>query len=89
MAVRLNAEWMGQVDDRVLEYLESDGPASPGKIADSDKIQFSRDYLNRRLILLRKAELVDMIGNGVYKLGPKGREYLVGARDLRDLPEPE
>lgn len=89
MAVRLSADWMGQVDDRILEYLESEGPVSPGKMAESDKIRFSRDYVNRRLILLRKANLVEMIGNGVYSLSSKGQEYLAGVADLRDEPEPE
>lgn len=80
---------MGAVDDRLLELLDSEGPKSPGKIADHPKIRYSRPYLNERLIKLRKSELVEMVGNGVYTITPKGREYLSGDADLRDEEKPD
>lgn len=89
MAVRLNADWMGLVDERILEWLDTHGPASPGKITESDEMQFSRDYINKRLILINKADLVQGIGNGVYQITPKGRSYLSGDADLRDEEKPE
>lgn len=89
MAVRMPADWMVAADDRILEYLESDGVASVSTIDESDVVDYHYETISRRLRLLSKANIVERVGQGVYRLSGEGREYLVGARDLRDLPEPE
>lgn len=75
--------------DRILEYLDKEGAASPSQIANDDRIRFGRDHTNQVLLDLRKAALVEMIGNGVYRITEKGRGYLLGQEDLRNEPEPE
>jgi hypothetical protein len=89
MAVRLSAEWMRKIDDRVLEYLEKDGPAPPAVMVQDDRLPFSRNYINKRLLLLKEIELVNEVGNGVYQLSGDGEKYLIGKVDLRDEPKPE
>lgn len=89
MAVRLNADWMRLVDDRILEYLDEEGPGAPANMEKDNRMQFSKNYLNRRLILLRKAGLVELIGNGVYRITPDGRGYLAGREDLRNAEDPD
>lgn len=89
MAVRLHAEWMGIVDDRILEYLDDDGPASPANLEKDDRMPYSRNYMNKRLLLLQKIGLVEVIGNGVYRITPDGRAYLAGDKDLRETEKPE
>ncbi|MFB6188992.1 MAG: MarR family transcriptional regulator [Halapricum sp.] len=80
---------MKAVDDRILEYLDSHGTASPQIIAESDDIFYNRDYIGRRLRQLTEAGLVEKVGRGVYRITGEGTEYLTGTRDLRDLEEPE
>ncbi|MFB6189664.1 MAG: MarR family transcriptional regulator, partial [Halapricum sp.] len=73
---------MSKIDDRLLEYLEHDGPAPPAIMEKSDTLPFSRNYINKRLLLLKEIQLVQEIGNGVYQITEKGREYLSGDADL-------
>lgn len=91
MAVRLSADWMSKADDRILEYLEQEGPHSPGRIAESEMVRFSRKTINMRLIKLEQAGLVekDAIGRGVYEISEIGEQYLTGDLDARELDEPE
>lgn len=79
------------LDERILEILESEGPKSPTRIARDDRIEFATTHVNRRLLKLAKAGLVDKdrIGRGVYAINDVGREYLKGEVDARELPAPE
>lgn len=89
MAIRLPAEWMKAIDNRLLEYLQEEGVGSPKKIHEDGRIEFTREYIGRRLRLLLKSGLVDKVGRGVYRITPKGEAYLAGQEDLRDLEKPE
>jgi hypothetical protein len=84
----MSAEWMVLADDRILEYLDMEGPGNPAKIAKHDKMPFSRDYINRRLLMLVKTELITNVGRGVYALDDRGRSYLYGEYDMRKTPRP-
>lgn len=75
--------------DRILELLEEEGPMSPGKIEEDDRIRFGRTHTNNVLIQLEKAGLVRKVGNGVHSIEGKGVGYLNGTEDLRDLEEPD
>jgi predicted transcriptional regulator len=88
MAIRLNADWMVLADERILEFLEAEGRASPSMIADDDRIPFVRQYINRRLSKLTDSGLTQKVGRGFYQITTTGEEYLSGETDLRDLPEP-
>nr|WP_199719627.1 transcriptional regulator [Halorubrum sp. Atlit-26R] len=79
------------LDDRILEILAVEGPQSPTRIVRDERIQYGRKHVNRRLLKLAEAGLVDKdrIGRGVYAINDVGREYLEGELDARELPAPE
>ena len=89
MGLRVPAEWMKPIDDRLLEYLNEEGTATPKSIADDDRIVYDRQYIGVRLRALKDAGLVEKVGRGVYRITGEGTEYLAGTRDLRDLEVPE
>ena len=89
MAYRLPAGWMQPADDRILEYLDTEGVATPKSLADEGPYDYHRKTVQRRLSELSKINLVERVGRGVYRITPKGREYLSGDADLRDEEKPE
>lgn len=88
MAVRLSPGWMTKADDRILEYLEEEVKASPGEIADDERIDYERKYIQRRLKKLTDAGLITRVHRGQYLLSDTGAGYLAGQKDLSDLDEP-
>lgn len=89
VAIRMPAEWMNPADDRILEYLDSEDSAPPSIIVKNDKITYGITHITKRLGVLSKGKLVEEIGNGVYRITPKGRAYLAGQEDLRDVERPD
>lgn len=89
MAIRKPAKWMQPADNRILEYLETHPAAGPKTIEECDEIDLARSTVSNRLRVLHNGRLVNRIQRGTYTLSDKGRQYLVGAIDLRDEPEPE
>lgn len=90
MAVRLQAEWMAVTDERILEFLATDGPASPAWIAGDARIIQSRSHINLRLRKLLAAGLVEKgMGHGIYEITDEGEAYLAGELDASELPEPD
>lgn len=88
MAVRLSADWMTKADDRILEFLDVFGHASPQIMADDDRLPFARAYMNQRLLLLVEAGLCEKAGAGIYRITDKGKGYLEGQEDLLKAPKP-
>lgn len=82
---------MVKADDRILEYLEVEGPHSPKRISEDPRMSFRTKHVNVRLLTLAEAGLVekDEIGRGVYSITEQGRGYLSGEFDARDLEKPE
>lgn len=71
---------MNQTDDRILELLEeSDLILSPAVIAVN--LDYSRNWVSRRLSKLADAELVERRDGAYYRITEKGRDYLVGQID--------
>lgn len=85
--MRLAGEWMVGADDRVLEYLREEGPASPKKMHDDGRIRFSRGYINVRCQKLANYGLVVNLGNGVYQITELGGAYLDEELDTAELDE--
>ena len=84
--MRLYADWMVLADERILEFLQENGPASPSEMADDARIGFSREYLGRRCReYLRPYGLVSKSGQGVYFITEDGEAYLAGDLDADDL----
>lgn len=82
--MRLSAEWMSIADDRILEFLREEGPHTPSKIHEDDRISFSRTHINQRCKQLAEHGLVENLGNGVYTITGDGEDYLDGELDLRE-----
>ena len=89
MALRLPADWMKPIDDRLLEYLDAEGTATPKSIADDSRIDYDRQYIGVRLRTLQETGLIEKVGRGVYRITDRGQGYLAGVEDLREEPEPE
>lgn len=89
MAYRLPAGWMNAADDRILEWLDTEGVATPKTLTDDSPFDYHRKTIQRRLRKLDKAGLIERVGRGVYRITDQGRAYLIGEADLRDLEEPE
>ena len=68
-------------DDRILEYLSEEGPATPSTMADDDRMRFSRTHINQRCIKLADYGFLLNLGNGVYQITGKGERYLSGELD--------
>lgn len=88
MAVRKPASWMRASDDRILEYLDMVEVDRVKSIDESDDVNYNYETIRRRSKLLANAGLLDEVGNGVYRINGKGRKYLKGLENLRDLDEP-
>lgn len=80
---------MQMTDDRLLEFLEAEGPASVKTIDESSLINYHYETIARRLRLLSKGGFVNKIGQGTYQLNKQGRRYLYGESDFRDLERPD
>lgn len=84
-SMRFDADWMSRADDRILEYLSEAGPESPKAMVESDRVRFSRQYVNARCQKLVSYGLVIHLGNGVYDITRKGEQYLEGELDAAEL----
>lgn len=80
--MRLSADWMTIADDRILEFLSVEGPHSPSKIAEDERIRFSTEYVGRRCRKLADYGLTRNIGNGVYAVTDEGEQYLASELDV-------
>ncbi|WP_456298742.1 winged-helix domain-containing protein [Halobacterium litoreum] len=80
---------MQATDDRILEFLESEGRSTPSSMTDEGPYDYHRKTVQRRLSKLMDAGLVERVGRGLYQITNEGQRYLAGQADLRDTPEPE
>lgn len=87
--MRLSAEWMTIVDERVLEFLNEEGPRQPKQIANDDRISYSSEYIGRRCRKLAEVGLLENLGNGVYMITQHGQAYLNEELDARTLTPKE
>jgi repressor of nif and glnA expression len=83
--MRISADWMVLADERILEFLDENGPRSPTKIKEEGPIPFSRQHINNRCMKLENYGLTQNIGNGVYTITEVGERYLKGNLDAREL----
>lgn len=76
-------------DPFILEYISETGAASPAELVDDDRagLPFSRGYVNTRCQSLEEHEFLVNIGNGMYQLTDRGRDWLAGDFDARTLDE--
>lgn len=83
--MRKPADWMRPIDDRILEFLSSEGPNLPTNISDS--IDSSRKYTGERCRKLAENGLVENLGSGLYRITELGEQYLSGEAGPDELDE--
>jgi Mn-dependent DtxR family transcriptional regulator len=85
--MRRSADWMSIWDDRILEYLQDNGPTAVGEIADDDLIRVSQPHVSNRCAKLAEHGLVSALGNGVYAITERGERYLDEELDAGELAD--
>lgn len=92
MSKRPYVPWMTRNDERILEYLDSDGttlsPVTAFGRTDLDVEGQATTVLFRRLPILFAAGLIEEAAHGEYELARKGRAYLAGNLDPGELETP-
>lgn len=89
MKARKSANWMQQVDERILEHLAEDGWASPQTmVSDSrfERMKVSRGHIRERCEELARRELIAPIYSDMYEITTEGLAYLRGDLDAGHLP---
>ena len=86
--MRYSAYWMEQVDERILEYLDSEGWGTPGIMAREREFSASEGRIRERLQFLQYAGMVAPIHGDVYELATDGQLYLDEEIDARYRPWP-
>ena len=82
--MRKRADWMTQLDDEILELLDSsDLILSPSIIAIN--IDRSREGVAHRLSTLSEYGLIEKIDRGKYVITENGSKYLNGEFDASNL----
>lgn len=79
--MRKQPDWWAKWDDRILEYLYENGPASSGIITDDDYIRVSQSYISRRLRVLADHDLIEHTSTNAYTITKQGKYYLAGGYD--------
>lgn len=81
--MRQRAEWMMPVDDKIMEYLQSEGTSTPSRIGEG--IGNDSNYVTQRCSELTNRGLLQRIARGVYQLTDQGQAYLEGDLDASTL----
>jgi len=66
------------LDDRIMEFIDEEGPSLPSNIADDDRIPYGAQHIGNRCRKLADAGFLENLGNGVYVLTQQGINYLSG-----------
>lgn len=85
---RRSAAWMEQLDERIMEYIWSEGWASPRLLARERGINASPGRIGERCQWLHYAGLIAPISGEMYDLTTDGILYLRGDLDARHCPRP-
>ena len=72
-------------DERILEFLQEEGPRTPTRIVNDGRVRFSRPHINTRCLKLTGYGLLETLGNGVYRITDEGEQYLRGELDASEL----
>jgi len=79
---------MKQLDERILEYVESEGWATPRIMAKDSRFSASRGHIYERCRMLHYIQFVVPIYGDAYELTTDGKQYLDGQIDARYRPWP-
>lgn len=86
--MRKSAEWMHQLDERIIEHLDENGWASPSTMGRSFRFTASEGRILERCEALADCGLIGPIyeGASMYELTTLGYLYLDGDLDANALP---
>lgn len=86
--MRKSAEWMSQLDERIIEHLDDSGWASPSTMSRSFCFTASKERILERCRALADSGLIAPIyeGSTMYELTTLGYLYLDGDLDANSLP---
>ena len=76
--MRLSSRWMVLLDDRILEFLREEGAHPPSQIARDERIRYGEKHVGNRCLELAQHDFLENLGNGVYQITDRGKEYLDG-----------
>ena len=79
---------MKQLDERILEYLDEEGWATPEMMARDPAFTASPGHICERLEMLRYIGFVAKIHGDMYELAGDGRSYLEETIDAQYRPRP-
>lgn len=83
--MRPRVPWMTSADNQILEFLdETDILATPHVI--SANIDYSQQYVNERVRILVRNDLLEQTEGALYRITGQGQAYLNGELDVEDLP---
>ncbi|MEA5388328.1 hypothetical protein VB779_15650 [Haloarculaceae archaeon H-GB11] len=88
MQERKSAFWMKQLDERILEHLQSESWGTPSIMAKTQGFSASEGHIRERCQMLRYVGFVDTITSDMYELTTDGILYLHGKVDARHRPKP-
>ncbi|MFC6942982.1 MarR family transcriptional regulator [Salinirubellus sp. GCM10025818] len=76
--MRKSGRWMVLLDERILEKLDEEGFQTPSELAKHEYIHYSAQHVGDRARKLAEHDLVENVGNGVYRITERGSAYLRG-----------
>lgn len=83
MSLRQSAFWMKQLDERILEYIDEHGWATPQMMARDSRFSASAGHIAERCKMLRYIQFIEPIYGDAYELTTDGAQYLDGQIDAR------
>lgn len=86
--MRHSAFWMKQLDERILEYIDDQGWATPRIMARESRFSASPGHIQERCKMLHYIRFVEPIYGDAYDLTFDGMLYLDGQIDARYRPWP-
>jgi hypothetical protein len=78
---RKSAYWMKQLDERILEFIDREGWASPSLMAHESAFEASAGHIKERCEKLQFVGFVAPIAGNMYDLTTDGQLYLEGEID--------
>ena len=88
MNQRLPAHWMVPLDERIIEYLDTERLASPSMIEKEMNFDASEGRIRERCELLTNAGLIAPTYEELYEVTTWGQLYLQGEIDAAHQPRP-
>jgi predicted transcriptional regulator len=84
--MRPRVEWMNQIDDRILKFLDEPGLIlSPAVIAVN--LEHNRSWISRRIGKLVDAGFVEAINEGYYRITDFGSDHLISNLTAEEIEE--